>query len=104
MDVFCKSFLFYLREFECVTTELQKIPTKATSQVQEDASPKQARIEITLPGNKSNAAATLDTQHSGHNRLHKWLISAHQQMSIIVTDLNSLEHAIKEVSVSTLRC
>ncbi|VDK87025.1 unnamed protein product [Litomosoides sigmodontis] len=77
----------------------RKVPAKVASQLQEDALPKKvARIEATLPDSENNAAATLDTQHSEHNRLQKWLISAHQQMSTVVTDLNSLERAINEVS------
>lgn len=61
------------------------------------------RLKITLPSDENIADTELDIQSTGHNLLQKWLITARQQMSTIVTDLNSLEHAINQVSVGILR-
>lgn len=82
--------------------KLQKIPTKVTSKLQGNTLSEQlVGTKITLAGHESIAAAALDTQAVGLSRLQKWLIMARQQMSTVVTDLNTLEQAINQVAVST---
>ncbi|VBB31019.1 unnamed protein product, partial [Acanthocheilonema viteae] len=76
----------------------RKIPLKIASNLQDTLSKKLVRTKITLSGSANAAATVLDIQGPEHNRLQKWLITARQQMSTIVTDLNSLEHAINQVS------
>uniref|UniRef100_A0A158Q8X7 Calponin-homology (CH) domain-containing protein n=1 Tax=Elaeophora elaphi TaxID=1147741 RepID=A0A158Q8X7_9BILA len=70
----------------------RKIPPKAASHVQGNLlSEKLARMKSTLPGGENIAAS--DTYDPGHSRLQKWLITARQQISTVVTDFCSLEHA-----------
>ncbi|KAM3715802.1 Nuclear anchorage protein [Dirofilaria immitis] len=80
-----------------ISTINRKIPTKTTSLLQGNVL-LEKRTKITLPSGENVAVSTLDLQDVKHSRLQKWLIMARQQMSTVVTDLNTLEQAINQVA------